>query len=428
MRPHLLRRSAQIGFALLLFLALVSHAWAGGGPFSWAPLPLPGSLSDTGWRIGALAPAPFLVLLVWLASRWQDPSARWSWGPTAVTLPLAAFSLLALTRLTLSSAHYTIMLTLCWVIYLFLVNNRDWQRRRFPWLLALVLVVQGTVGVLQFWSQQEVGLSWLGEPVLDVAQEGTSVVQRGSDHWLRAYGLNSHPNQLGLVLMALCLLVYARQTAVSGWSRWLFWSALALGIAGLLVSLSRSAWLALAVGGLVYALPDRSTGEARPPQGVYRRALPLLLLAAGVVVFAALYGDVVIGRFLALDNPLESRSLWERQRDATLALHLIGDQPWQGVGLGRYTSAATTLNQNAGTVHNVPLLIGAELGVLGLIIWLVWWGAPLAAYGRSPQNRPATAVWLGLITIALVQPEPHLFLPKGAILWGIAAAQWQQTP
>jgi hypothetical protein len=179
--------------------------------------------------------------------------------------------------------------------------------------------------------------------------------------------------------------------------------------------------LGLAVGGVVYGLHNRAAG--RLPRREF--VLPLALLAAGVLLFTLAYGDVLAGRLFTLDSPLESRSLWERQRDGGLALQIIGKRPFQGVGLGKFVASATKLDASAAIVHNVPLLIGAELGLLGLALWLFFWGYPLWRYGRLPAYQSGTAVWVSLILVALVQPEPTLFLPKGAVLWGLAAAQWQ---
>ena len=431
-----LSRISQWLFGLLLLLLLVSHASANGGPFTWLPLPMPTAVSDAGWQIGVLSLLPVVVVGGWwLGNKQQITQMRdeessesaqsllplsWSWGETAVTLPLAAFSLLILSQFTADTVYLAAMLGLCWFIYLFLVNHARWQQERLWIALAFVLLVQGVVGVGQFLAQQELGLIWLGEPTLDLLVEGTSVAQRGSQNWLRAYGLNSHPNQLGLLLMALCLLIWPSRHRAKGWLRWLFWLGLAAGVAGLLVSLSRSAWLGFLVGSAVYGLHRGASGKWLRRELV----IPLAILAAGVLIFALSYGDVLAGRLLALDTPLESRSLLERQRDACLALELIGKRPFLGVGLGQYLPMATALNNEAALVHNVPLLLGAELGLLGLVLWLFFWGWPLWRYGRFARHRSGTAVWLALILFALVHPEPTLFLPKGAVLWGLAAAQW----
>lgn len=412
------RALSQSVFGLLLFLLLASHASDNGGPFTWLALPLPTAVAAHGRQIGVLTLLPIGVLVGWwLGNR----SAPFYWGETAVTLPLAAFSVLVLLRLTPNTAHLAAMLALFWFVYLFLVNHPQWQAEWLWRVLAAVLLVQGIVAVAQFLLQRELGLAWLGEPQLDLLVEGTSVAQRDGQNWLRAYGLNSHPNQLGLLLTSLILLVWPQRARAKGgvW-RWLFWLALAVGFAGLLVSLSRSAWLALGVGGLVLAWPrDRTTARS------WREfALPTAVFAAGLLLFALLYGDLMASRLVALDSPLESRSLWERQRDWGIALRLVGERPFLGTGPGQYLANAQAVDPAAVTVHNVPLLVAAELGVLGLGLWLAFWLWPLGKYGRSPAHRAGTAVWLALIIMAMLHPEPTLFLPKGAVLWGIAAAQW----
>jgi hypothetical protein len=417
---------SQILFGVMLFLLLISHASAAGGPFAWLPLPI--AWQD--WQIGVLSLLPVLVVAGWWLARNYPQitqikdkpvqSVALNWGETAVTLPLAAFSLLILVRLTAGTAHLAAMLGLCWFVYLFLVNHPGWQQEWLWRVLAGALLVQGGVAVAQFLLQRELGLGWMGEPTLDLLVEGTSVAERDGQNWLRAYGLNSHPNQLGLLLMAFCLLLWPFRYRAQSWWRGLFWLGLAAGAAGLLVSLSRSAWAGLLLGGLVFVAQRRRMGP------LLRRelALPLAVLVAGVLLFTLAYGDVMAGRFLALDSPLESRSLWERQRDLALAWQLLGERPFLGVGLGQYLPTAAAIDPYAALVHNVPLLIGAELGLAALALWLIFWLWPLWQYGRLAEYQAGTAVWLALILIALVHPEPTLYLPKGAVLWGLAAAQW----
>ena len=410
------RTFSQTMFGVMLFLLLASHASDSGGPFTWLALPLPTAV--TNWHIGILTWLPVLVVGGWWLG---ERPARFYWGETAVTIPLLAFSLLILFRLTSATAHLAAMLALFWFVYLFLVNHPRWQADGLWCVLAVVLLLQGAVAVAQFLLQRELGLAWLGEPTLDLLVEGTSVAQRDGQNWLRAYGLNSHPNQLGLLLTALILLVWPQhKRAQSGVWRGVFWLALAAGFAGLLVSLSRSAWLALGVGGLVLAWP-----RGKIATHSWREfALPVAIFSAGLLLFARLYGDVMASRLVALDSPLESRSLWERQRDLGIALRVLEERPFLGTGPNRYLAAAQAHDPAAVTVHNVPLLVGAELGLLGLGMWLAFWLWPLGRYGRTAAHRGSTAVWLALILIALVHPEPTLFLPKGSVLWGLAAAQW----
>ncbi len=266
---------SRILFGLCLFLLLISHASASGGPFAWLPLPLPTAVAGQGWQIGVLSLLPLLVVIgriypqitqacgersrtiSQIENKKSVKSVDFYFGETAVTIPLAAFSLLVLLRLTAETAYLAAMIGLCWFVYLYLVNHPAWQRDWLWRVLAMVLLVQGAVAVAQFFLQRELGLIWLGEPTLDLLVEGTSVAQRDGQNWLRAYGLNSHPNQLGLLTMALCLLLWPSRHRVQGWWRWLFWLGLAAGMAGLLVSLSRSAVMGLLLGVLLFGLHRR---------------------------------------------------------------------------------------------------------------------------------------------------------------------------
>ena len=197
-----LHRLSQIMFGLFLFLLLSSHASSTGGPFAWLPLPLPTAVSGQGWQIGVLSLLPVLVVGSWwlgknrqitqIKKMESDKSAQsllkssWSWGETAVAIPLAAFSLLVLLRLNMAMAYIAAMIGLCWFVYLFLVNQQNWQRDWLWRVLAAVLLLQGVVAVAQFFLQRELGLTWLGEPTLDLLVEGTSVAQRDGQNWLRA--------------------------------------------------------------------------------------------------------------------------------------------------------------------------------------------------------------------------------------------------
>jgi O-antigen ligase len=135
----------------------------------------------------------------------------------------------------------------------------------------------------------------------------------------------------------------------------------------------------------------------------------LLLLPFLLVLF--LYRDLVFSRFIALDTPIEARSIQQRLYDTEIALRLIIDHPWSGVGLGYYVDSAQLLDPNASRVHNVPLLVTAELGFPGLLLWLGLVLAPLwvlakkwKTKGQTWQRRQAAAQlapWLAMLVINL---------------------------
>jgi O-antigen ligase len=96
----------------------------------------------------------------------------------------------------------------------------------------------------------------------------------------------------------------------------------------------------------------------------------------------------VFSRFLDLDTPIEARSIDQRLYDARLALRIIAGQPWNGIGLGAYWDVARTFDPAAAVVHNVPLLVTAELGLPGLLLWVWLVTAPFWALRQGAKTRP----------------------------------------
>ncbi len=414
--------ATRAAFWLFLILLLLSHAsTANPGPFGW--LPYPAILHRYGWRIGLLAWLPLLIVGGWTYSRMAAPPAQrrvWTWGRLTLTLPLLGLTLLALAHiLTGAPLTLAVPLGLFWLVYLFRLNN---GRTGLKWVFMIVLVGQSIVAIGQFVGQRPLNLTWLGEAAMDLNTPGTSVVLHNGANWLRAYGLNSHPNQLGLLLTVLLLMLWPFRRAPSR-GRAFIWLALGLGLAGLAVSWSRAAWLGLLAGAAVYALAWLRSSRQWPRPAAHQILL-LLPLTAVLLLFLYTYGDIAASRLFLWDSRLESWSLYERKRDTIIALQIIAHKPITGVGLENYQAVAAQSDPAAQIVHNVPLLIAAELGLPGAALWLAFLIASLLRPGTFSRFAPQTAVWLALIIISLVQPEPHLFLIKGAALWGLAAASW----
>jgi O-antigen ligase len=207
--------------------------------------------------------------------------------------------------------------------------------------------------------------------------------------------------------------------------------AVTVGVLGLLASFSRAAWIAFACGAALSVAQtkvkgdqapsrphaDKGTGpleeSARPAIGLSTWWIPLLAALA----FALVYGDLAMSRLVHLDAPTEARSLNERQRDASLAWTIIQAHPWRGVGTGNYEAAARSLNPDAVVVHNVPLMVTAEWGIPGAMLWLF-----LAMVGLR-RRSDARAAWLALLVISLFDlslwPTTSW---HGAILFGVLAA------
>jgi hypothetical protein len=397
-------------FGLFLLLTLVTPSWRY-GPFAWWPLLSFAELAGAPMKLGLLNFLPGVVLAGWLAGRFllQGQRRPWQWGRRHVTLSFLGLTLLGLLSLEPALTRRTFIhgggLLLAWLVYLYIINERP--NLTLP--LALVVLSQSLIGVAQFWRQADLGLIGLGELPLNPAFEGVTVLWARDQPWLRAYGLTAHPNLLGAILTILLLFLLPAAVRQRGWRQIGLVIVTVLGLLGLLVSFSRTAWLGFGFGLLAWLLfSGRLRRPAIPPnQGARRRrrlaflglspqhfhltprriTLALLALLPVLLIFYA-YRDLVFSRFLDLDTPIEARSIDQRLYDARLALRIIAGQPWSGIGLGAYWDVARTFDPDAAVVHNVPLLVTAELGLPGLLLWVWLVTAPFWPLRQGAKTRP----------------------------------------
>lgn len=444
----ILRWLTRASFAAFLVLALATHSahWRV-GPFTWLPvLRLPALLPARATRwgdeqpmvLGILTLIPLLLALSWpllrlVELRLPEQRRRWRWGWRHITLPLLGLTLLGFlsigwswlaagTRLpplgVSDTAFQLLSLGLVWATYLFVVNERP----ALTWPLAAVVVIQSLVGLAQFVRQSDLGLTMLGELDLDPAISGVSVLMAGSQRWLRAYGLTGHPNLLAALLAPLILYLMSAAQRAGGWRRWLLLAVVGIGAAALVASASRAAWLAFAAASALWLaadLAERRQQAAHGPGAARPRARRIGWLAALVVIaglaalFLAVYGSLFASRFINLESSIEARSLFERQRDWGIAVELILRHPWAGVGMGSYLAEARAIDPAARMVHNVPLLVTAELGVLAGLLWLWLTIAPFAAavrLGRGRWSRLASSLapWLAVVVMGLFHGLPWI--------------------
>ena len=423
---YLVRRVGEGAFALWLILSLITPSWRY-GPFAWLPLWQYEELAGAPMRVGAANLLPLLVVACILLSRWRaQPHPPWTWGPPALSLPLAGLTVLGTLRLDSGNFRHVFiyggMYAVAWLVYLYVLNERP--RLLAP--IATVLLIQGAVAVGQFLVQHDLGLVPLGELPLHPAHEGNSVLLARAQPWLRAYGLTIHPNLLGALLAALLLLALPAARGGRGAGRAALLAAVVAGGAGLFLSFSRAAWLGFGAGLVVWGAlgwwqrrrragnrsqkkVQRTSESAMHREGGLHPArwvVPWLLGVGllGLLLFA--YRDLVFSRFFALDTPTEAQSINDRRRDAELAMTIIRGAPLTGVGLGEYVAAAQQLDADAARVHNVPLLVAAELGLPGLVLWLwlmiapFWlWLRPGVVARRYADIGLRLAPWVAMLVI-----------------------------
>jgi hypothetical protein len=435
---------ASLSFATLFLLTFMTPSWRY-GPFAWFPIWRFELLAGGPVELGLFNLLPFLLAASWLPGRLLDHRwetgirAKWHWGKPGITIPLLGLSLLGLFSLDATSPRHTFIyaggLALAWLVYLFVLNERP----KLTFVLAAVALVQGSVSVAQFLNQSDLGISLIGELPLNPAFEGVSVIWARDQAWLRAYGLTAHPNLLGAILAATLLLMLPAYKH-DGNRKIPLLVAFNVGLLGMLSTFSRAAILAF-VAGLIFwlALKAKSRGASlrslASPFQLRNPSLLIPLLASAIFLLS--YGDLAMSRVLGLEAPTEARSISERQAASGQALDVITINPVTGVGLGNYSSVASRLFEGAVRVHNVPLLVTAELGLLALIFWLwlalspFWYllspARPITSSPAHPLTVAPTHVWLAVLIIGLF--DTTLWLTSNwqtAILFAVIVAKLAQ--
>jgi len=258
----------------------------------------------------------------------------------------------------------------------YLLLDRSHKTEHLVLAFVLGLILPAALGWFQVLTGGSPSSTFLGLAVHQAAQLGQSVVETESGRILRAYGSLSHPNVFGgfLAVGVMCVawLVHRFRFDVKRW--WLMVPILVLS-ATVVITFSRSAWLALIVGFLVL-LGLMFWYKKIPP----REAIPLGSLAlVAVLVTLLMFHSVVFTRFQP-NTRLEAQSIRERSGEYTHVLDVVRQNPFTGVGIGAYTQALYDLDPGGESwgyqpIHNTFLLIFAETGLLGFLLFVRWFTA-----------------------------------------------------
>ncbi len=244
----------------------------------------------------------------------------------------------------------------------------SWQRVIAVFVLSMC--GHAFLALYQFITQSSFASTWLGMALHDAAVGGVSVVESSSGRWLRGYGGFTHPNILGGVIAAVCVLsmsmylFYAHHRAVA-----IFYLVSAvLCAAALATSFSRSGIIALAVGiGILGVFAE----------GIKFFSVRRLLFIGGACglmmsIIFYFYSDLLRTR-IDPTRRLEARSIDERTQYIAESVTLLRDKPLLGVGVKNYVDAVRSKEGDTRPiwgyqpVHSVPLLIAVEIGFLGIV-------------------------------------------------------------
>jgi len=313
-----------------------------------------------------------------------------------------------------------------WLMLLLILSLRDWHETwtvvMYGFCAALsIQLIAGFVGYVQQSTAFLASLNMKWPGTLDSSMHGASVVQLTEGlRVLRAYGTLPHPNILG----GFNFLTLLGPTSLFLTSKKPNYSPLILLCLGTILiglTFSRSAWLALVAFVIILSLKSNYFG---------RKKIFLLLSVITLSFVLTLFSsrNYVFTRVSNPSTPTEVISTVGRSWLTQQAINVIRQHPFIGVGIGSFIIELSNTAINGAPiepVHNIFLLITAELGVVGSILVIgLFISIGLNIYkGKSPKTILTNAVLAGFGLISLF--DHYLWaLAPGRMMLGLALGLW----
>jgi O-antigen ligase len=392
--------------------------------------PSPYGISTFGFPIHvSLLPLTALYVIWGVRQVMGDDSAPLSTRgllPLAGVFAAAAISVLGATDQRFA-AYDLFALSTSILIFIYAASEIR-QRRELRLVLGLLIfsaAFQGVIALAQHLSGSTLGLDFFGADKKLYGYVGLEAVSRVG-------GLVGHPNNLALFFdLMLPLSLSLLFCPMRGRTRFFLAAAVFLQLVGLSVTFSR--------GGII------GSGLAILCLAVFHGARRFGLIRAFCMTMA---GALFLAAFLTVvPNPFvkgltrTERTVHGRMLLSEIAFTLIQHHPLFGVGLNNYTHASRqydfTREQIVSAwnspVHNLFLFIAGEIGLVGLICFVVFLIRALTALipaMRSPDPfilSVGGGLFFGLVAFLIHAQVDYSIWTQNRPLWfclGLAMGMW----
>ena len=292
------------------------------------------------------------------------------------------------------------------------------MRTIFLWLIVFLAIFESLIGFTQVVLQGSIGLYKLGEPHLDLLDSTISktIVSDGG-RLLRAYGTFPHPNILGaFLLIGLIIFIYLIKNFQIKSGIIIIFFILLLGLT---LTFSRAAWLVGGIGlmGFLGYAGLRNRNDFKKNKDIF------LIIVLIIFVLTTIFQWAV---FPKLNFSFQEPAINLRLTYLKMGWEIFKENPILGVGLGNevFYAKKSGLFERLGLkqelqkqpIHNMYLLILSELGLIGLILFLMFIFLTL----KNILKRMESVIWLTLLGLGLFD---HFLwtIPVGQVMfWGIA--------
>lgn len=346
----------------------------------------------TGYTISLLTILLIVGYVVWLAQRKKSGI----YFSKLTMLPLLGFILMNIVSVAraenVALSFYSIFgFFQVFMMYIYVINHlTTWDDVRLllmAWTAALLF--EGMFMIFLYVTGIQFEFAGI--------KAGSYMDTGGSVGGARVSGTFGSPNGAAIwltpsIIIALgSYLLYNQQKSAY---QWVALAALGFGTIALILTFSRSGWLALILGMALLALLSIWKGIGRQQ---------IITLAFGGLLIVAVFSKPIITRLTGDDRG----SADSRQIGSEMAFNMIDDQPLTGVGANNFDvrkfdylppELVGVQRKYVYIVHNHYLLIWAELGVFGL------------------------AAFIGMLAVAAFQAIKHLIRQQDARFFILAAS------
>lgn len=298
------------------------------------------------------------------------------------------------------------LIRLASAVFMFLLFYRDQKSQRvIAWAWIVSAIAQSVLAIVQVAMQFIPASTILGVSAQDPSVSGVSVVLGWGGRFLRAYGTFPHPNILGgFLALSLFLLFWLAQFSATRKKRILLSVAALLIPWALVLTFSRAAILASAVV-MASVLLAIFTDHAKKLTNIRGTTLKYTWFFSLAVVsfFVAdlFYASPLLGR-VDNENFYNQYSQTQRSENRGQAFSLVSVSWLHGVGIAQEPIVvADTLKPSAPPepLHNVFGLMGLELGIFGLLLFVVFVFRLLLPHTTALCSRKPSAHLLAFVPL-----------------------------
>ena len=309
--------------------------------------------------------------------------------------------------------------------------------QRLSWILVIVCTLECFIGTIQYFSQHSLGLSFLGEKSLHHFPFPNPGGQRwffdqflpngqSLGHLFRASGTFSHPNILGgFIFCSVMASYFLLVQPLYKWKKGVLLTCLLLQFFTLFIAFSRSAMIALLLASLFWCLLQL---KQRGASSSVRKVIYAMLTC--MALCTCLFYSQLIARGGVINyNVVTKYADSERLQYMQMAWDMFQEHPLLGVGWNNFQLHIATFQGSAtghlffSKVHNIYLLVLAETGLIGAVLFVLFLSFLLRAAWKSPMSQAKIfllSTFIGLLFIG--QCDFYLLdTPQGNLLFfGIA--------